>query len=107
MTFHRACMRILRREAKRLGFPSSFSIYDQADSQRLMAMVCREMDLDPKRYPPRSFSAQVSNFKNELVDYETALDKAGSHLEQMLAEAYKSYQRRLAGPARWTSTTSS
>lgn len=95
MTFHSACMRILRREAKRLGFPSSFSIYDQADSQRLMAMVCREMDLDPKRYPPRSFSAQVSNFKNELVDYETALDKAGSHLEKVLAEAYKSYQLKL------------
>jgi DNA helicase-2/ATP-dependent DNA helicase PcrA len=95
MTFHSACMRILRREAKRLGFPSSFSIYDQADSQRLMAMVCREMDLDPKRYPPRSFSAQISNFKNELVDYETAIDKAGSHLEKTLAEAYKSYQLKL------------
>ncbi|MEU0570377.1 DNA helicase PcrA [Nonomuraea sp. NPDC005983] len=95
MTFHSACMRILRREAKRLGFPSSFSIYDQADSQRLMAMVCREMDLDPKRYPPRSFSAQVSNFKNELIDYETAMGKAGSHLEKVLAEAYKSYQLKL------------
>ncbi|QYC38599.1 ATP-dependent DNA helicase UvrD1 [Nonomuraea coxensis DSM 45129] len=95
MTFHSACMRILRREAKRLGFPSSFSIYDQADSQRLMAMVCREMDLDPKRYPPRSFSAQVSNFKNELVDYESALDRAGSHLEKTLAQAYKSYQLKL------------
>ncbi|WP_327093279.1 DNA helicase PcrA [Nonomuraea sp. NBC_01738] len=95
MTFHSACMRILRKEAKRLGFPSSFSIYDQADSQRLMAMVCREMELDPKRYPPRSFSAQVSNFKNELVDYETALDKAGSHLEKTLAQAYKAYQLKL------------
>ncbi|TMR10937.1 DNA helicase PcrA [Nonomuraea turkmeniaca] len=95
MTFHSACMRILRREAKRLGFPSSFSIYDQADSQRLMAMVCREMELDPKRYPPRSFSAQVSNFKNELIDYETAIDKAGSHLEKTLAQAYKAYQLKL------------
>ncbi|MFD1931459.1 MULTISPECIES: DNA helicase PcrA [Nonomuraea] len=95
MTFHSACMRILRREAKRLGYPSSFSIYDQADSQRLMAMVCREMDLDPKRYPPRSFSAQVSNFKNELIDYETAIDRAGSHLEKVLAEAYKAYQLKL------------
>ncbi|MFB9468926.1 DNA helicase PcrA [Nonomuraea salmonea] len=95
MTFHSACMRILRREAKRLGFPSSFSIYDQADSQRLMAMVCREMDLDPKRYPPRSFSAQVSNFKNELVDYESAIDRAGSHLEKTLAQAYKAYQLKL------------
>ncbi|GAA4528109.1 MULTISPECIES: DNA helicase PcrA [Nonomuraea] len=95
MTFHSACMRILRREAKRLGFPSSFSIYDQADSQRLMAMVCREMELDPKRYPPRSFSAQVSNFKNELIDYETAIERAGSHLEKTLAQAYKSYQLKL------------
>ncbi|MEU7896755.1 DNA helicase PcrA [Nonomuraea sp. NPDC049152] len=95
MTFHSACMRILRREAKRLGYPSSFSIYDQADSQRLMAMVCREMDLDPKRYPPRSFSAQVSNFKNELIDYESAIDKAGSHLEKVLAQAYKAYQLKL------------
>ncbi|MEV8633351.1 DNA helicase PcrA [Streptosporangium sp. NPDC051023] len=95
MTFHSACVRILRREAKRLGFPTSFSIYDQADSQRLMAMVCREMDLDPKRYPPRSFSAQVSNFKNELIDYETAADQAATHLERTLAEAYRNYQRRL------------
>ncbi|WP_061299745.1 DNA helicase PcrA [Herbidospora cretacea] len=95
MTFHSACVRILRREAKRLGFTSSFSIYDQADSQRLMAMVCREMDLDPKRYPPRSFSAQVSNMKNELIDYETAADKAQTHLEKTLAEAYRTYQQRL------------
>ncbi|GAA3137340.1 DNA helicase PcrA [Streptosporangium carneum] len=95
MTFHSACVRILRREAKRLGFPSGFSIYDQADSQRLMAMVCREMDLDPKRYPPRSFSAQVSNFKNELIDYETAAEQASTHLERTLAEAYRNYQRRL------------
>ncbi|MGW4643110.1 DNA helicase PcrA [Sphaerisporangium sp. NPDC004334] len=95
MTFHSACVRILRREAKRLGFTSSFSIYDQADSQRLMAMVCRELDLDPKRYPPRSFSAQVSNLKNELIDYETAAGKAQTHLERTLAEAYAAYQRRL------------
>ncbi|MFB9253888.1 DNA helicase PcrA [Sphaerisporangium melleum] len=95
MTFHSACVRILRREAKRLGFTSSFSIYDQADSQRLMAMVCRELDLDPKRYPPRTFSAQVSNLKNELIDYETAAGKAQTHLERTLAEAYGAYQRRL------------
>nr|WP_203953593.1 DNA helicase PcrA [Planotetraspora mira] len=95
MTFHSACVRILRREAKRLGFTSSFSIYDQADSQRLMALVCRELDLDPKRYPPRSFSAQVSNFKNELIDYETAAERAQTHLERTLAEAYKTYQQRL------------
>ncbi|MDH2423887.1 DNA helicase PcrA [Sphaerisporangium sp. TRM90804] len=95
LTFHSACIRILRREAKRLGFTPSFSIYDQADSQRLMAMVCRELELDPKRYPPRSFSAQVSNLKNELIDYETAAGKAQTHLERTLAEAYRTYQQRL------------
>jgi DNA helicase-2/ATP-dependent DNA helicase PcrA len=95
MTFHSACVRILRREAKRLGFPSSFSIYDQADAQRLMALVCRELDLDPKRYPPRSFSVQVSNLKNELIDYETCKARAATHMEQTLAEAYEMYQTRL------------
>ncbi|MQA93545.1 MAG: DNA helicase PcrA [Streptosporangiales bacterium] len=95
MTFHSACVRILRREAKRMGYPSSFSIYDQADAQRLMALVCRELDLDPKRYPPRSFSNQVSNLKNELIDYDEFESKASTHQEKTLAEAYKTYQRRL------------
>ncbi|WP_433474593.1 DNA helicase PcrA [Spirillospora sp. CA-142024] len=95
MTFHSACVRILRREAKRLGFPTSFSIYDQADANRLMALVCRELDLDPKRYPPKSFSAQVSNLKNELIDYETFKARASTHMEQTLGEAYEMYQARL------------
>jgi DNA helicase-2/ATP-dependent DNA helicase PcrA len=94
-TFHSACVRILRREAKRLGFTTSFSIYDQADAQRLMALVCRDLDLDPKRYPPRSFSAQVSNLKNDLVDHETFAGQARTHVEGVLAEAYALYQRRL------------
>src|SRR5688572_17830035 len=63
MTFHSACVRILRREAAKVGLRSTFSIYDAADSQRLMALVMRDLDLDPKRYPPRSFSHQVSNLK--------------------------------------------
>jgi DNA helicase II / ATP-dependent DNA helicase PcrA len=94
-TFHSACVRILRRDAKLLGFSTSFSIYDAADSQRLMSMVCRDLDLDPKRYPPRSFTNQVSNLKNELVDWETARDRATNHIEKTVAEAYSVYQRRL------------
>jgi len=94
-TFHSACVRILRAEAKRLGFTTSFSIYDQADAQRLMTLVCRELDLDPKRYNPRSFSAQVSNLKNELIDHEACAAGAANHLEQTVAEAYALYQRRL------------
>ena len=98
MTFHSACVRILRREADKVGMRSTFSIYDAADSQRLMSMVLRDMDLDPKRYNPRSFSHQVSNLKNELVDEETFASRTGEaspHQEQVLAEAYSMYQRRL------------
>ncbi len=95
MTFHSACVRILRREAKRLGYPSSFSIYDQADSQRLMALVCRELELDAKQHPPRALHAQVSNLKNELIDHETFAAGARTHRERALAEAYAEYQRRL------------
>jgi DNA helicase-2/ATP-dependent DNA helicase PcrA len=97
MTFHSACVRILRREAAKVGMKSTFSIYDAADSQRLMSMVMRDLDLDPKRYPPRSFSHQVSNLKNELVDEETYASRVseGTHQERTLAEAYTGYQRRL------------
>ncbi|MGS2589848.1 ATP-dependent DNA helicase [Streptomyces hebeiensis] len=95
MTFHSACVRILRRESKRLGFTSSFSIYDAADSKRLMALVCRDLELDPKRYPPKSFSAKVSNLKNELIDEETFADRAADGFEKTLAEAYRMYQARL------------
>ncbi|WP_168583331.1 DNA helicase PcrA [Gephyromycinifex aptenodytis] len=98
-TFHSACVRILRREADKVGLKSNFSIYDAADSQRLMAMVLRDLDLDPKRYPPRSFNAQVSNLKNELVDEEEFARRANAEganpAEAVLAEAYTMYQRRL------------
>jgi len=98
MTFHSACVRILRREAHRLGLKSTFSIYDAADSQRLMALVLRDLDLDPKRYPPRAFSHAVSNLKNDLVDEETYAARVaqdGSHHDQQVASAYVGYQRRL------------
>jgi len=94
-TFHAACVRILRREAKQLGFTTSFSIYDAADSQRLMRLVCRDLDLDPKRYNPRAVSAYVSNLKNELVDEESFARRARGHLEGVFAECYTLYQRRL------------
>lgn len=94
-TFHSACVRILRSEANKLGFTTSFSIYDQGDSQRLVTLVARDLDLDPKRNPGRVLAAQISNLKSELVDWETARDKAGSHLEKTVAEVYALYQQRL------------
>ncbi|MCL2552429.1 MAG: DNA helicase PcrA [Actinomycetia bacterium] len=95
-TFHSACVRILRRESKKLGFTSSFSIYDAADSKRLMALVCqRDLDLDPKQFPPKSFSAKISNLKNELIDEETFAAQAETPFDRKLAEAYALYQSRL------------
>ncbi|WP_026316269.1 DNA helicase PcrA [Actinokineospora enzanensis] len=94
-TFHSMCVRVLRREAKTLGMTSSFSIYDADDSRRLITLVARDLDLDPKRYPARTLSIHLSNLKNELVDPETAGRNASNDLERRVAEVYTEYQRRL------------
>jgi DNA helicase-2/ATP-dependent DNA helicase PcrA len=94
-TFHSMCVRLLRAEAKTLGLRSSFSIYDADDSKRLMTMVGRDLDLDPKRYPARSLSTQISNLKNELVTPEAWAEKASTATEKVLADVYARYQRRL------------
>ena len=92
-TFHSSCLRILRAEHEHAGLKSTFSIYDADDSRRLMAMVSRELDLDPKRYPPRGLAAQVSNLKNELIDPES-FDPVGPQ-QRIVGEAYTLYQRKL------------
>ncbi|WP_138756788.1 DNA helicase PcrA [Modestobacter altitudinis] len=92
-TFHSMCVRILRAEAAKLGMKSSFTIYDQGDSVRLMTMVARDLDLDAKRHPGRSLANQVSNLKNELVDEESYSPLTAP--EKVLKEAYTLYQRRL------------
>jgi DNA helicase-2/ATP-dependent DNA helicase PcrA len=94
-TFHSACVRILRREIAHLGYRSNFSIYDDADSRRLMTLVCRDKDLDPKRFAPRAVLNWVSNNKNELVDAEAAAAKATNNLERTFADCYITYQQRL------------
>ncbi|MFC0623753.1 DNA helicase PcrA [Kribbella deserti] len=95
-TFHSSCVRILRRDIKRFGISSTFSIYDDTDSKRLMTLVCRDLDLDVKRYAPRAVLNWISTQKNELIDYEAAASKASNHLEETYAECYKTYQERLA-----------
>jgi DNA helicase II / ATP-dependent DNA helicase PcrA len=95
-TFHSSCVRILRRDIKRFGISPTFSIYDDTDSRRLMTLVCRELDLDVKRYNPRAVLNWISTQKNELIDYEAAAAKASNHLEETYAECYKLYQERLA-----------
>jgi DNA helicase-2/ATP-dependent DNA helicase PcrA len=94
-TFHSACARILRREASHLGIRSSFSIYDQSDSVRLVDYVRRDLNLDPKRFPARRLASQISALKNELVTADQALDRAAGPAERRVAEVYREYQRRL------------
>ncbi|GAA0533840.1 DNA helicase PcrA [Paractinoplanes ferrugineus] len=94
-TFHSACVRILRAEHDHAGLKSTFSIYDADDSRRLMQLVIRELDLDPKRYTARGLAAQVSNLKNELVEPEEFKAGAKGPNERALGEAYELYQRRL------------
>jgi DNA helicase-2/ATP-dependent DNA helicase PcrA len=94
-TFHSACARILRREAARVGLRSSFTIYDQSDSVRLVDYVRRDLNLDPKRFPPRALHARISAFKNDLVTPDEVLDAAVTPPEQRYAAVYREYQRRL------------
>jgi DNA helicase-2/ATP-dependent DNA helicase PcrA len=95
-TFHSACVRILRADIDRFGISKSFSIYDDADSKRLMSLVVRDLELDPKRFPVRAVMTAVSNFKNELIDHETAAANAQTPPQKAYAEAYGEYQSRLA-----------
>jgi DNA helicase-2/ATP-dependent DNA helicase PcrA len=95
-TFHSACVRILRSEINRFGLSRTFSIYDDADSKRLMQLVLTDLELDPKKFPVRAVMSWVSTNKNELVDHETAAARAETEIERSNAAAYADYQRRLA-----------
>ena len=94
-TFHSMCVRILRREAKHLGVRSAFSVYDADDTRRLVALVTRDLELDPKKFAPRAVAAQISNLKNELVDPGGAAERATNDFERKVAEVYAVYQARL------------
>ena len=95
-TFHSACVRILRSEIGRFGMTRTFSIYDDADSKRLMQLVANDLDLDTKKFPVRALMTWVSNNKNELVDHETATKRAETPMDEEFAGAYREYQRRLS-----------
>jgi DNA helicase-2/ATP-dependent DNA helicase PcrA len=97
MTFHAACGRILRREAERLGYRSSFTIYDQADQVRLVKACLEELERDPKRFVPRGIHAQISNAKNQLVGPDEYASRVASFYDQTVADTYALYQRRLFG----------
>ena len=95
LTFHAACGRMLRREAERLGYRSTFTIYDDQDQVRLVKACLEELGKDPKRFSPRGIHAQISRAKNELVSPEEYRSRVASFWDQTVAEAYELYQRRL------------
>ncbi len=94
-TFHSACVRILRRDAQLLGYPSQFTIYDQADAVRLTGYVIRDLNIDPKRFPPRSVHATISAAKNEGLDAEEYAERASVIHERRIADVFAEYQARL------------
>ncbi|MDQ6613599.1 MAG: DNA helicase PcrA [Actinomycetota bacterium] len=94
-TFHSACVRILRRDAHRLGYKSSFTIYDEADANRLVGYVLRDLNMDPKKLPPRAVHGLISAAKNDLIDFETYAAQARTIFDRRVAEVYREYQRRL------------
>jgi DNA helicase-2/ATP-dependent DNA helicase PcrA len=94
LTFHSACARILRREHAHLGLPSSFSIYDEGDTERLIAGVLRDLNLDVKRYPPRAMSAAIGKAKDHVLSATEFADAAGNFYEQTIARVYLAYEER-------------
>src|SRR3954470_2033868 len=95
MTFHSACARILRSDGDKLGYTRSFTIYDAADSQRLVKRCIEELDIDPKRFTPRAIARQISNAKNSLLDAEGYREVVSSFFEQTAADVYELYEQRI------------
>src|SRR3954447_2911977 len=86
MTFHSACARMLRADAQRLGYTRQFTIYDAADSRRLIKKCLDDLDIDAKRFTPRAMQAQISDAKNKLRSAEDYRQLVGSYFEQTVAD---------------------
>src|SRR5947209_2903175 len=95
MTFHSACARMLRAHADKLGYTRQFTIYDQADSRRLVKRCIDELGIDPKRFTPAAIQAQISDAKNKLRDADAYGHMVGSFFEQTVADVYRGYEREL------------
>ena len=95
MTFHSACARILRAEAERLGYTKRFTIYDDADSVRLVRRCLDELSIDPKRFAPRAIKSQISRAKNQLEDAAAYRERVSSFFEQTAADVYELYEKRI------------
>jgi DNA helicase II / ATP-dependent DNA helicase PcrA len=95
MTFHSACTRMLRADAHRLGYTRQFTIYDAADSRRLIKRCLDDLDVDVKRFTPRAMQSQISDAKNKLRSAEEYRELVGSYFEQTVADVYEHYEREL------------
>jgi len=96
LTFHSACARILRREHQRVGLPSHFSIYDEADTERVVKMALSELGVDDKRFPPRAVASVIGRAKDELLSAREFAEQAANWYERTVANVYAAYERRLA-----------
>ena len=97
-TFHSACVRILRRDAAAAGLKSSFTIYDSADSLRLITTIAKDLELDTKKHAPRALASRISTLKNDLVDpidFADQAESAKNPFERTLARIYTNYTERL------------
>ena len=97
-TFHSACVRILRRDIERLGFPSSFTIYDTDDSLRVVKDCLKELGMDEKLFPPRSVLGAISKAKDQMQlaeDFHKEARKSGDFRLEQIARLYTLYQKRL------------
>jgi DNA helicase II / ATP-dependent DNA helicase PcrA len=94
-TFHSACARMLRVDAERLGYSKGFTIYDQADSLRMLKRCLSELGVDPKRFPPRAVHSKISGAKNQLIDASAYAEMQGSVFEEVVAEAFPLYEKRM------------
>jgi DNA helicase II / ATP-dependent DNA helicase PcrA len=94
-TFHSACARMLRVDAERLGYSKGFTIYDEADSLRMLKRCLTELGVDPKRFPPRAIRAKISGAKNQLVDAGAYAEGAHGEFEEIVAEAFPLYEKRM------------
>ncbi len=94
LTFHSACARILRREHDHLGLPSSFTIYDENDTERLIGAVLRDLNLDVKRFPARAMAAGIGKAKDHVLSAAEFAAAAGNFYEQTIAKVYQGYEER-------------
>lgn len=94
-TFHSMCVRILRRDVDRIGYSKNFTIIDSSEQNTLMKRVLKELNIDPKKYDPRSILGTISHAKNELLTPEAYQAMEGSLFEQIVGRCYEKYQKEL------------